>query len=504
MPTLTIDGKQVTVKDGTSVFEAARQSEISIPHFCYHPKLTIAGNCRMCLVDIEKMPKPAISCNTVATEGMVVHTKTEKVQALQKNVLEFILINHPIDCPVCDQAGECRLQEYYMDYTLTESKFREEKVHKPKKVDLGPLVMLDDERCILCTRCVRFCDEISKTGELCITNRGDHSTLTTFPGKKLDNKYSLNTVDICPVGALTSKPFRFQCRVWFLKSTPSICTGCSTGCNININHHDGTVYRYLPRENEAVNQVWTCDEGRLSYPFINFGRLIWGMLKKEGQLVPSSPEPVLSEVVSALTRMGAENLVFVGSAYESNENNAALKKLAQGLGVTDLQYSAHQVDDPYSDDFLIKADKNPNRAGVEKLGFKPFTGGTQLKVVVALEGIGKQDLLRLKEENPMMLILLASNQSEAVEIADVVLPIAVFAEQVGTFTNFQKRVQKFEKALNPKGQTRPAYEWLGEIAKRMNLSWEVASAEAIFQEAFGMKYEDLGKEGKVLGETRDK
>jgi NADH-quinone oxidoreductase subunit G len=269
MPKLTIDGKVIEVKEGTTVFEAARQNEIPIPHFCYHPKLSIAGNCRMCLVQIEKQPKPAISCNTVAMEGMVVNTKTPEVKALQKNVLEFILINHPIDCPVCDQAGECRLQEYYMDYTMTDSDFDEEKVKKPKKVDLGPLVMLDDERCILCSRCIRFCDEITKTGELCFINRGDQSTLATFPGKQLDNKYSLNTVDICPVGALTSKPFRFKKRVWFLKSVPSICTGCATGCNIFIDHDDGTVWRYKTRDNEAVNQCWTCDEGRMSYPFIN-------------------------------------------------------------------------------------------------------------------------------------------------------------------------------------------------------------------------------------------
>ena len=498
MPTLTIDGKTFTVPDGTSVFEAARQNQVDIPHFCYHPKLSIAGNCRMCLVDIEKMPKPAISCNTVATEGMVVHTQSDKVKALQKNVLEFILVNHPIDCPVCDQAGECKLQQYYMDYTLTESRFREEKVKKPKKVDLGPYVMLDDERCILCTRCVRFCDEVSKTGELCVSERGDHSTLTTFPGKQLDNKYSLNTVDICPVGALTSKPFRFQCRVWFLKSTPSICSGCSTGCNININHHDGKVYRYLPRENEAVNQCWTCDEGRLSYPFINENRIFRPILRQDDHAAPASVDAALSEAAEAIARLAPEDVVFLGSAYESNENNAALKKLAESLGVTDLQYSAHEVDHPYSDDFLIKADKNPNRAGVERLGFKKFSGGTNLKVVVALEGLGKSDLQKLKEEEPVLFILLASNLSESVEYADVVLPTAVFAEQEGSFTNFQNRVQKFEKALEPEGEIRPAWRWIEALARAMGLEWRIPSAESLLEESFGFGYAALGAQGKVL------
>ncbi|HCU25822.1 MAG TPA: NADH-quinone oxidoreductase subunit G [Deltaproteobacteria bacterium] len=498
MPTLTIDGKQVTVKDGTSVFEAAFQNGVSIPHFCYHPKLSIAGNCRMCLVDIEKMPKPAISCNTVATEGMVVHTATEKVQALQKNVLEFILINHPIDCPVCDQAGECKLQKYYMEYTLTDSQFRESKVKKPKKVDLGPYVVLDDERCILCSRCVRFCDEITKTGELAIVNRGDRSTLTTFPGKQLDNKYSLNTVDICPVGALTSKPFRFQCRVWFLKSTPSICSGCATGCNIQINHHDGKVYRYLPRENEAVNQCWTCDEGRLSYDFINEGRIFQPMRRVEETLQGAGEAEALQESVAALQRLAPEDAVFIGSAYESNENNAALKRLADALGVKDLQYSSHQVENPYSDDFLIKADKNPNRAGVEKLGFQKFRGGTRLKVVLALEGMGTRDLARLKEEEPMLLILIASNQSPTADYADVILPAATFAEQAGSFTNFQKRVQRFEKALDPQGPIRPAWKWIAKIAAALGKDLALGSEEKLLEENFGMKYADLGTSGKIL------
>jgi NADH-quinone oxidoreductase subunit G len=498
MPTITIDGKQITVKDGTTVFEAARQHGVEIPHFCYHPKLTIAGNCRMCLVDIEKVPKPAISCNTVATEGMVVHTQTEKVKALQKTVLEFILINHPIDCPVCDQAGECKLQNYYMDYSVANSEFKEEKVEKPKKVDLGPYVMLDDERCILCTRCVRFCDEVTKTGDLCIVNRGDRSTLTTFPGRRLDNKYSLNTVDICPVGALTSKPFRFQCRVWFLKSTPSICTGCSTGCNIFLNHHDGKVWRYLPRDNEAVNQCWTCDEGRLSYPFINENRVQVPMIRRGDKLEKVSPERALEEIVAAVQKLGPDELMFLGSAYESNENNAALAKLARALGTKDLQYSAHEVENPSSEDFLIKADKNPNRAGVEKLGFRPFRGGTRLKVVIALESLSPAHLKFVEEEEPLLFVLLAGNGGESTEAADIVLPAAVFAEQAGTFTNFQRRVQRFEKGLEPKGQSRPAWKWLQEIARRLGHAWGFLEEEEIFAEAFGMKYADLGAQGRVL------
>lgn len=498
MPKLTIDGKIVEVKEGTTVFEAARQNEIPIPHFCYHPKLSIAGNCRMCLVSIEKQNKPAISCNTVATEGMVVNTKTPEVKALQKNVLEFILINHPIDCPVCDQAGECRLQEYYMDYTMTDSDFDEEKVKKPKKVDLGPLVVLDDERCILCSRCIRFCDEITKTGELCFINRGDQSTLTTFPGKELDNKYSLNTVDICPVGALTSKPFRFKKRVWFLKSVPSICTGCATGCNIFIDHDDGIVWRYKTRDNEAVNQCWTCDEGRMSYPFINEKRLIRPLVRRQGGLQAVSVASAMEGIIQDLKNMGGEGTMVLGSALESNENNYALKKFAEAVGAVELQYTAKEVEHPSSDDFLIKADKNPNRAGVEHLGFKKFTGGTQVKVVIALASLPASALKKIKEEEPALLVLLASNEDPSLELADVVLPTTTFAEQVGSFTNFQKRVQKFDKALEVKGQAMAAWQWIEMIAEGLGLAWRPMSPAALLREGFGLSYDELGGEGKVL------
>ncbi len=498
MPKLTIDGKEITVEEGTTVFEAARQMKTSIPHFCYHSKLSIAGNCRMCLVEIEKMPKPQISCNTVAQEGMVVHTQTDNVKALQKNVLEFILINHPIDCPVCDQAGECKLQKYYMNYSVGDSEFNESKVKKPKKVDLGPNVMLDDERCILCTRCVRFCDEISKTGELCVTNRGDRSTLRTFPGKKLDNKYSLNTVDICPVGALTSKPFRFQQRVWFLKSAPSICTGCATGCNIEINHNDGKVFRYQTRKNEAVNECWTCDEGRLSYTFINESRLIRPLLKTANGLEEVTKTQALAAATEALQKCSAEQIVFLGSAYESNENNAALKKLANNLGVTALQYAFHEVENPSSDDFLIKADKNPNRAGVSNLGFAEFSGELTGKTVLAMERISASQIEKIRSQKPKYLILLSSHQSPACELADVVLPVCTFAEQKGSFINFQERIQKFEVALAPKGQMQTAWQFLQEIAQSLGHAWAITSPEPLLKEFFNLTYEEIGEQGKLL------
>jgi len=255
MPTVEVDGQRIEVEDGVTVIEAADRLGIEIPHYCWHPGLTIAGNCRMCLVEIEKSPKLQIACNTRVTDGMVVHTKSEKTQTAQKAVLEFLLINHPIDCPICDQAGECKLQEYYMDYDRQDSRVPlSGKVHKAKAIPIGPHIMLDQERCVLCSRCIRFLDEVTKTHELAFYERGDHNVLALAPGKTLDNPYSTNVADICPVGALTNRDFRFRARVWYLERTESLCTGCANGCNVEIYHREGRIFRYMPRFNPDVNQ----------------------------------------------------------------------------------------------------------------------------------------------------------------------------------------------------------------------------------------------------------
>src|SRR5262245_11458168 len=280
-----ITGKPVP----TTMIQACAATNVDVPHYCYHPKLPVSGNCRMCLVEfgtpalgpdrkpimnpdgtpkIAKSPRPAIACATPISPGMEIYTHTPAVKQMREGVLEFLLINHPLDCPICDQAGECKLQEYSVENGKSESRFVEHKVHKPKRVELGPRIVLDDERCILCTRCIRFTKDIVGDDALGIVNRGSHNTLTAYPGKKFDNNYTLNTVDICPVGALTSKDFRFQMRVWFLKETRSVCTSCATGCNIIVGSREEKVYRYEPRENDAVNSTWMCDYGRLNYKWI--------------------------------------------------------------------------------------------------------------------------------------------------------------------------------------------------------------------------------------------
>src|SRR3989449_3419373 len=296
-----VDGKEVevpkTMPDPISgrptaitMIQACAIAKVDVPHYCYHPKLPVAGNCRMCLVEfgtpalgpdrkpalnpdgtpkITKSPRPAIACATPIAPNMEIYTNTPSVKQMREGVLEFLLINHPLDCPICDQAGECKLQEYSVDYGQSNSHFVEPKVHKPKRVDLGPRIVLDDERCILCSRCIRFTKDIVGDDALGFVNRGGYSTLTAYAGKPFDNNYTLNTVDICPVGALTSRDFRFQMRVWFLKETKSVCTSCATNCSIVIGSREEKVLRYEPRENDAVNVCWMCDYGRLNYKWVN-------------------------------------------------------------------------------------------------------------------------------------------------------------------------------------------------------------------------------------------
>src|SRR5438034_1617778 len=332
----------------TTMIQACAIAKVDVPHYCYHPKLPVAGNCRMCLVEfgtqalgpdrkpifnpdgtakIAKSPRPAIACATPIAPGMEIYTNTPNVKQMREGVLEFLLINHPLDCPICDQAGECKLQEYSVDYGKSESRFVEEKVHKPKRVNLGPRIVLDDERCILCTRCIRFSKEIVGDDALGIVQRGSHSTLTAYPGRVFDNNYTLNTVDICPVGALTSKDFRFQMRVWFLKETKSVCTSCATGCNIVIGSREDKIYRYEPRENDADNECWMCEYGRLNYKWINDpSRLTEIQSPKSKVQSPKSKMPgqpgnwpeVLKDIAELLRKAPAGSAAIVASARQTN------------------------------------------------------------------------------------------------------------------------------------------------------------------------------------------
>ncbi|OGP07495.1 MAG: hypothetical protein A2048_08495 [Deltaproteobacteria bacterium GWA2_45_12] len=452
---LTIDGKEIAAETGETIIQAAEKVGINIPHYCYHPGLSIDGNCRMCLVEVEKAPKPMIACSTRVAEGMVVKTQTEKVVKMRRSVMEFLLINHPLDCPTCDQAGECRLQDYYMQYDEIPSRFKEEKIHKNKMINLGANVMLDQERCVACTRCIRTCQEVAGVDELALANRGDHVTITTFPGKELSNPYAGNVVDVCPVGALTNKKFRFKKRVWFLKSTPSVCTGCSRGCNVWIDHADSVVYRLRPRFNPDVNKYWMCDEGRYGFEFINQKRILRPLLVTEGESQEISYEQALTEVIDLLKGVNTAQIAVVAHAGQTAENLKSFHEFAVKVLKTDkLYYSKNEVDHPTQDSILITPDKNANQAEINRLGFKPVTELAEAKGILVLNNLSRKDLAHLMGKKIPLLALWASNESDVVSKTRVVLPVPTFAEQGGNFTNVDGRVQEITKAFEPKGESR--------------------------------------------------
>lgn len=523
MPNFTINGISVDVPDGTMVLEAAKKAGIEIPHYCYHPKLSIAGNCRMCLVEVEKFPKLQIACNTVVTEGMVVKTDTEKVRKAVTGVLELMLIHHPVDCPICDQAGECGLQIYYMKYGLHKSRYPlEHKVHKKKVQDIGGQIILDAERCILCSRCVRFLQEVTGTGELEFFERGDHSEISIFPGRPLDNRYTGNLADICPVGALTSKDFRFKCRVWFLRGTKSICPGCSNGCNVEAHFKEDIVYRLKPRRNDEVNQAWMCDPGRLEYKKANEARLLTPVIRENGHPKAVPWEAALSSVAfriwETVEKHGARSVAIVATPTFSNEELFLMRKLAgEVLRTPNLGFSSRTPDDGFSDDFLIKADKNPNTRGAQLLGIseekffditRSFADGEVKALLVFGNGIsdlsdGETALLLA---NVPFVVQVGTNEGSVSRAAHAVLPSASFVERGGTFTNHAGRVQRFWMGFPPRGNARSGIEIITALANRLGAEWKYAGEASVFRAMAqseapfaGMSYEFLGELGQIAG-----
>jgi NADH-quinone oxidoreductase subunit G len=498
MPRFRLNGLDVDVPAGTTVLEAAKQAGIEIPHYCHHPHLSVAGSCRMCLVDIEKFPKLQTACSTVVTDGMVVRTDTEKVRRAVQGVLELMLIHHPVDCPICDQAGECGLQNYYMKYGLHRSRYSlEDKVRKKKAQDIGGLIVLDSERCILCSRCVRFLREVTGTGELEIVNRGDHSEIAIFPGRPLDNLYTGNLADICPVGALTNKDFRFQCRVWFLKSRDSICPGCANGCNIAIDFKDDTVYRLRPRRNDAVNRTWMCDFGRLEYKKANEGRLLAPVLRDGGEGVAAAWGAALHAVALRLRQAasagGPESVAVIASPRSSNEELYLVRRLAvEVLGTPNLAFSSRTPGPAVSDGFLIKADKSPNTKGALLLGlseerFDAIVGLIAAKRIRAalIFGNGLADLsdgeVRALLSGVPFIAQVGTNDGALARMAHAVLPQASFAERGGTFTNAAGRVQRFRAAFPPRGEARPLIAILAGLADRLGAGWTFPDEQSVFE-----------------------
>jgi NADH-quinone oxidoreductase subunit G len=380
----TINGQEVEVKKGATIIEAFYQMDKKddIAHYCYHPKLSIAGVCRLCMVQIEGNPRMQIACNTVVTEGMKINNTSEAVKETVKWGMDYHLINHPLDCPICDQAGECGLQEQYMAYGKYDPEMAERKVKKRKVVDLGPRVVLDSERCILCSRCVRFTEEVTKTNELGIFNRGDRAEIGTFQDRPLNNNYSVNTVDICPVGALTSKDFRFRQRVWLLKDSESICTGCSTGCNVNVYFNKEGVFRYKPVVNEKVNGYWMCDIGRDTYKPHNKARRLLDARLSESGGAPEYMVPLLGARKAAewiREASGAAALLVTGQ-YSSEEYESLIGTFKKDLGSDKIYHWMNMPEKAQEfDGLLFRGDRNPNTRGLNDVMTKNGVQNNQWK-----------------------------------------------------------------------------------------------------------------------------
>ena len=526
MPKLTIDGKEIDVPAGTTIIAAAEKLGINIPKYCYHPALPVSGNCRICMVEVEKQPKLQIACYTPVAEGMVVKTTSPKVLEVRKTVLEFLLVNHPLDCPVCDQAGECKLQDYYMEHGHYSSRLGDEKVKKHKKAkSIGRHVILDQERCILCTRCVRFSDTISKTNELGVFNRGDHSELDIYPGKQLDNGYSANVVDICPVGALTDKDFRFKCRVWYLEHTKSVCPGCSMGCNINIDwdksrphmQKNGRVMRLKPRHNPDVNDFWICDEGRYNYHFIDENRITSPQYINDLIGWDKAVDLVAQNLASLKSSGCQDRAAVIASAQLTNEDLYVTHKLFKDtLNITNIAFKM-PIQDSTSDDFLIKADKNPNTAGVtailgderevQHIIEKAKAGEIDVLYVFGQDLIkyfGKETIAQVAKK-VKFIVYQGSNITETCSYAHLILPSAVYAEKDGTFTNFQGRVQRILPAFAPLGESKGDWDILLLIARVLGADLPYKFSKDIFNdialnvEPFSeMNYEHIAEQGQLL------
>ncbi len=516
----------------TTMIQACELARTDVPHYCWHPKLPVAGNCRMCLVEfgtpalgpdrkpisnpdgtpkIAKSPRPAIACATPISPGMEIYTKTTAVKQMREGVLEFLLINHPLDCPICDQAGECKLQEYSVDYGQSASRFVEPKVHKPKSVDLGPRIVLDDERCILCTRCIRFTRDIAHDDALGIVNRGSYNTLTAYPGKTFDNNYTLNTVDICPVGALTSKDFRFKMRVWFLKETKSICTSCATGCNVIIGSREEMIHRYTPRENDAVNGPWMCDAGRLNYKWIGREDRLKDVLVR-GQ--KTTWTAALNEIAGKLKNAPQGSVAIVASARQTNEELWLLSKLKAKLGA--VNDSVPRTGE--ADKLLVNADKNPNTHGARLTGICFTEMGTSLPQIASGISSGKIKTLIVFGEDvtkhgisadllAKLETLIVSDilPNETTKRAHYLLPGCAHAEKRGTFTNSKGRVQKFMKAVEAPGDARPEWEFLHDLVYNVTGQDGFLTIEGLFNEmakdvpAFnGLLWAGLGDTGVTV------
>ena len=534
MLNIQIDGAWHQFPKGTRVIEACEQAGSFVPRYCYHKKLSSPGNCRMCLIEmgfprlgpdrkpelgpdnkpiINWMPRPQISCAQDVAEGMGVRTNSPLVKECQRGVMEFLLINHPLDCPICDQAGECWLQEFSVDFGTSKSRFLENKVKKPKNVVLGPRVTLDDERCILCSRCIRFCQEIAHDDVLGFVDRGSYTVLTAHPGKRLENNYSLNTVDICPVGALTSTDFRFKMRVWFLKETKSICTSCATGCNTIIGTREDVIYRQTPRENDHVNSCWMCDYGRLNFKYLEAeNRLLEPQIVSGGQLGYTNWPTAISQAALQLKQFSGSEIAIVASGRMTNEELWLTSQLGKALGVELIDIVPRRET---GDDILLSEVRNPNTNGARLILGSSSEPGAKLIALAEAVKSGQIKALAVLGENPMhlgipleelarlpALIVMDILGNEATEKATVVLPSCGFAEKRGSMINGKGRLQRLNRAVRPPGNARDDWEILRDLLQEIGGGNGFSSIDEIFRQISqtirqfaGLTFNKIGDQG---------
>jgi NADH-quinone oxidoreductase subunit G len=466
MAKVTIDGKEVEVQEGINVIEAAKAADIHVPHFCYHPSLSVVGQCRMCLVELEGVPKLQAGCATPVKDGMKIHVWNEKVDKARKGQMEFLLINHPLDCPICDKAGECPLQDYSFNYGSVDSRYGEFKRTYPgmDRTPIGPHVVQNMNRCIHCTRCIRFCAEVTSTNELAFFKRGASTQVGVYPGVPLDNWMSACVTDVCPTGALTTREFRFESRVWNLDSTDSVCNGCDVGCNIFVGHRTGQIFRYRPRVNPDVNDHWLCDYGRFSYERYETDRVVVPKVKTEDEYLGITTwSEALEAIAEAVSE--AKSVAMIASANMTSEEAAEAKQLADRIGakVSVMVDPIGPIKMKSRTEWLIGTQGAPNFRGVSRIV------GDASPEALMTNGADGVDVLYIcdalfseRASDPAVVANLRKAKFLIVhswdathplcEVADVLLPSTIHAEKEGTFVNLQDREQQIFAAYPPKGQ----------------------------------------------------
>ncbi|MCC6806687.1 MAG: (2Fe-2S)-binding protein [Deltaproteobacteria bacterium] len=520
MPKLNIDGQDIEVPAGENLVLAARRIGVEVPVFCYHEKLSIAANCRMCLVEIEKMPKLQPACQTVATDNMIVKTSSPKVIEARAAVMEFLLVNHPLDCPICDKAGECMLQDNYMGHDGKSSRQQDTKTAKPRLEVLGPLVNYNAERCIMCTRCVRFMDEIPKNTQLGVFGRGDRNVIGVFDGKPLDDPYSLNVVELCPVGALGSLDFRFESRVWSLDKTNSVCDGCSKGCNTETHSKKEHVYRMIPRRNDSVNDTWMCDEGRLSYHAHEEQRAEEPLTDGKRASDATALSAALGVLANAVKEKGNGWGVFISPTLTNEGAFAWLSYVKANMAQAKVYFSGRA--DGVGDQLLRRADKNPNRAGIkaiaEALGIPvgTYTDGITAKPlrVVMLGTETPDDRISSIVNAAQASLVIGAHLTQAFKGAKVALLSGTVFESDGSFVNEDGRVQRVRPCHGVKFAGKSYADWAVMLSQGLDkavgaktFAW--ANTESVFADLAnavkgfsGMRLLGLGLHGKALGSGR--